>query len=109
VREAWRFVAVLLASPGLEVLVPTDRHAEVASQVFDEVPHVSGNLVHDAHTAVLMREHGIRRIFTRDTDFHRFPFLDPLDPLSRSPGRTRSVDPSTSGASSNKAVSPSRR
>lgn len=82
VREAWRFVAVLLASPGLEVLVPTDRHAEVASQVFDEVPHVSGNLVHDAHTAVLMREHGIRRIFTRDTDFHRFPFLDPLDPLS---------------------------
>jgi predicted nucleic acid-binding protein len=30
--------------------------------------------MHDAHTAVLMREHGIRTIFTRDSDFHRFPF-----------------------------------
>jgi hypothetical protein len=30
-----------------------------------------------------MREHGIRRIITRDTDFHRFPFLEPVDPLVR--------------------------
>jgi hypothetical protein len=28
------------------------------------------------------REHGIRRIYTRDTDFHRFPFLEPIDPLA---------------------------
>lgn len=27
-------------------------------------------------------EHGIRRIYTRDTDFHRFPFLDVIDPLA---------------------------
>lgn len=81
-RDAWRFVEALLASPGLEVLVPTERHAAVAARVLDEIPHVAGNLVHDAHTAVLMREHGIRRIVTRDTDFHRFPFLDPIDPLA---------------------------
>ena len=81
-REAWRFVAALLASPGLDVLAPTDRHAAVAAQVFAEIPHLSGNLVHDAHTAVLMREHGIRRIVTRDTDFHRFPFLEPMDPIT---------------------------
>lgn len=36
--------------------------------------------MHVAHTAVLMREHGIERIFTRDTDFHRFPFLETVDP-----------------------------
>ena len=35
----------------------------------------------DAHTAVLMREHGVRRIYTRDTDFHRFPFIEVVDPL----------------------------
>jgi predicted nucleic acid-binding protein len=29
-----------------------------------------------------MREHGIRRLYTRDTDFHRFPFLDVIDPLA---------------------------
>ena len=37
--------------------------------------------VHDAHTAILMREHGIRRIRTRDMDFHRFGFLEVVDPL----------------------------
>jgi hypothetical protein len=28
-----------------------------------------------------MREHGIRRIYTRDTDFHRFSFVEPIDPV----------------------------
>jgi hypothetical protein len=48
-----------------------------------ELPHLAGNLMHDAHTAVLMREHGIRVIYTRDTDFHRFPFLELIDPVAR--------------------------
>lgn len=28
-----------------------------------------------------MREHGIKQICTRDTDFNRFPFLEVIDPL----------------------------
>jgi len=79
---AWGFVAAVLASPGLGVLAPTERHAEVAEQVIAGLPHLAGNLFHDAHTAILMREHGIRRIITRDTDFHRFPFLETIDPLA---------------------------
>jgi uncharacterized protein len=78
---AWGFITALLASSGLDVLVPTQRHAEVAGQVISELPHLSGNLLHDAHTAILMREHGIRRVCTRDTDFHRFPFLEVVDPF----------------------------
>ncbi len=78
---AWEFVTALLASPGLGVLVPTQRHAEVAAEVILELPHLVGNLFHDTHTAILMREHGIGRICTRDTDFNRFPFLEVIDPL----------------------------
>lgn len=78
---AWDFVSGLLASPGLSILVPTQRHSDVAAQVIRELPHLAGNLFHDAHTAILMREHGIRRVCTRDTDFHRFPFLEVFDPL----------------------------
>lgn len=80
VEEAWRFVEAVLACPSLGILMPTDRHVQVASLVFREIPHLNGNLIHDAKTAILMREHGIRRIYTRDTDFHRFPFLEPVDP-----------------------------
>lgn len=78
---AWEFVKALLVAPGLAVLVPTQRHADVAAEVISELPHLAGNLLHDTHTAILMREHGIRQICTRDTDFHRFPFLQVIDPL----------------------------
>lgn len=81
ISEAWRFVTALMASPGLDLLVPTQRHAEIADGVISELPHLSGNILHDAHTAILMREHGIRQICTRDTDFHRFSFLEIVDPL----------------------------
>jgi toxin-antitoxin system PIN domain toxin len=81
VPAAWGFIEALLASPGLRILTPTGRHRAVAGEVFRELPHLSGNLIHDATTAILMREHGVRRIYTRDTHFHRFPFLEPLDPL----------------------------
>lgn len=79
---AWEFVQALLACPGLDVLAATERHADVAAQVFAEHPHIAGNLVHDAHTVILMREHGIRRIVTRDTDFHRFKSIEPVDPVA---------------------------
>jgi uncharacterized protein len=82
VQQAWEFISGLLDSPGLTVLVPTSRHAEVAGQVFAELPHLAGNIIHDSHTAILMRENGIRRICTRDTDFHRFPFLEVVEPVT---------------------------
>jgi toxin-antitoxin system PIN domain toxin len=81
-NAAWGFIETILASRSLEILIPTERHAAVAAEVFAEMPFLGGNLMHDAHTAVLMREHGIRRIYTRDADFHRFKFLEPLDPLT---------------------------
>jgi len=79
---AWGFVKALLASPGLGLLIATERHADVADRVIAELPQLAGNLFHDAHTAILMREHGLRRVATRDTDFHRFPFLEVVDPLA---------------------------
>jgi len=79
--QAMAFVSALLQSPGLGVLVATDRHVRVAAQVVSELPWISGNRVHDAHTAILMREHGVRRICTRDSDFRRFPFVEVVDPL----------------------------
>lgn len=82
--QARRFMDSLFASPALIVLAESDRHADVAGEVFKELGiSLSGNLIHDAHTAVLMREHGIRRIYTRDADFHRFGFLEVIDPLQR--------------------------
>lgn len=81
-RDAHRFVEALIASPGLEILVQTDRHRDVLREVMDDVPGIAGNLWHDTETATLMREHGVRRICTRDTHFHRYGFLEPIDPMT---------------------------
>lgn len=88
-REAWRFVDAVLASPSLGMLVPGERHREVAAGIFAEQPSLAGNLLHDAHTAALMLEHGVRVIYTRDTDFHRFRFLEPVDPAGSAPAGGR--------------------
>ena len=43
---------------------------------------VRGNLVPDAHIAALLREQGVKRIYSRDRDFLKFPFLKVVDPFS---------------------------
>jgi toxin-antitoxin system PIN domain toxin len=79
---AWRYLEGLLASPGLSVLSETERHRAFVSAVIEDSPALRGGLFHDGHTAILMREHGIRRIVTNDSDFHRFGFVEVIDPLS---------------------------
>lgn len=80
--EAWGFVEALLESPGFDLLAETGRHPAVVAEVFAEVPSLAGSTLHDAHTAILMREHGIRTIYTRDRDFQRFPFIEAVNPLA---------------------------
>ena len=79
--ESWSFLDALFASPSLRVLVETEQHRHVAAEVLREVPGLTGNLVFDAHTAILMRENGIKTIYTRDSDFRKFSFLETIDPI----------------------------
>jgi uncharacterized protein len=43
---------------------------------------VRGRVVTDAHIVALMRQHGVRTIYTRDRDFRRFDGIDPIDPFA---------------------------
>ena len=79
--EALGFMESLLASPGTTLLVATNRHPAVLRETLNELPHLRGSVMHDLHVAVLLREHGISQIVTRDLGFHRFPFLTVIDPL----------------------------
>ena len=81
VRAAWGFAAALRAAPGLSLLVEGERHEDIVGALLAELPDLRGNVLHDTRTAALMREHGVRVIYTRDTGFHRFPFLEVRDPL----------------------------
>lgn len=81
IAKAWEFVDVLLASPSLSVLLETGHHAATARSVMGAVAGLRGNAVHDAHIVALMREHGVRRVCTRNAEFHRFDAIEVVDPL----------------------------
>jgi toxin-antitoxin system PIN domain toxin len=40
-----------------------------------------GNDVPDGHLATLMRQYGVKMIYTRDRGFRRFDGIDPVDPF----------------------------
>lgn len=42
---------------------------------------VRGNLVPDAHLAAILHQHGVKRLYSADTDFLKFRFLEVVNPL----------------------------
>jgi toxin-antitoxin system PIN domain toxin len=82
-RQALDFLAPFLAADHVHVLHAADEHWMVLDQVLSTITHPSGNLFFDVRTVVLMREHGIRRIFTTDTDFLQFDGIEVINPLRR--------------------------
>ena len=78
--EAHEWLRVLLATPRVDVLVETERHGEVLSELVAAHPRLKGNLLHDFHTAAVMREHGVTEIRTADSDFRQFDFLNVVNP-----------------------------
>lgn len=81
ISEAWTDVEVWLSSDSLSILTQSQRHPAIAAEVFNSAPDLAGNIVFDARTAILMREHGIRRIYTRDRNFERFDFIEVINPI----------------------------
>lgn len=79
-ETAWGNVQQLLKLPRARVIQETDSfaldYAEVAKSA-----GVYGNLVPDAHIATILRQHGVRRFYTADTDFKKFGFLEVVNPL----------------------------
>jgi toxin-antitoxin system PIN domain toxin len=79
--EALGNVAALLSLPRVRVLAEAEGFLAVYREVTGAFP-VRGNLVPDAHLAALLRQHGVRRLYTTDADFRKFDFLDVRDPFA---------------------------
>lgn len=82
IGQAWGFLEALFDTAVFGMLVETERHAGVLAEMQGEYPSIAGNLLHDFHTAVLMKEHGLSEIRTADADFHQFKFLRVVNPVS---------------------------
>lgn len=79
--EALDNVEALMRLPRVRALGEGDGFLAAYRQATEGVV-VRGNLVPDAHLATLLRQHGVRRLYTKDADFRKFPFLEVRDPFS---------------------------
>jgi uncharacterized protein len=80
-QQSWEFLDDLIQRTNLTVLNETKEHSRFLHELTGKYPRVSANLVHDFHTAVILYEHGIRTIYTADTDFLQFTFVEAIDPV----------------------------
>lgn len=74
-------VAALLGLRQVRTLSEQEGFLEVYREVAGRFP-VRGNLVPDAHLAAILRQHGVRTLYTSDVDFRKFDFLQIRDPLA---------------------------
>jgi toxin-antitoxin system PIN domain toxin len=80
-EEALSNVTGLLQLPRVRPLGEADGFLDVYREVAGRLP-ARGNVVPDVHLAAVLRQHGVRRLYTSDVDFRRFDFLDVRDPFT---------------------------
>lgn len=79
-QQAWENVTSLLALPRCRVITEQEGFELDYGRV-SQVIGMKGNLVPDAHLAVILQQHGVSKIYTADTDFRKFGFLNVVNPL----------------------------
>ena len=62
-------------------LQETKSHSKIFIEIVRAFPTLKGNLIHDAHYATLLKEHGVQKIVTADMDFKKFDFLEVINPI----------------------------
>jgi toxin-antitoxin system PIN domain toxin len=83
-REAISFIRPFLKSPSFLILTTEERHWTLLESILGKLTRPAGNLFFDIRTVALMHEHGVREIYTSDTDFLQFPDIKVINPLRAS-------------------------
>ncbi len=79
--EAMKNIETLLNLPHVRFLAEEEGFWDIYRELTAKVP-TRGNLVPDAHLAAILRQHGIKKLYSHDRDFLKFAFLDVRDPFA---------------------------
>jgi toxin-antitoxin system PIN domain toxin len=81
IKQALGNIKNLLAQPAVIRLDAGRDHLVYFEKIVSQVAPVKGNFVHDCRIAAIMKEHGVREILTRDSDFRKIPGLSVVNPF----------------------------
>ncbi len=79
-EKAWQNIQTLKTHPAIRFIAADDKSWDVYESLQKEIP-IRGNLVPDAVIASILEANNIKKIYTHDRDFFKFPFLKPVDPV----------------------------
>jgi toxin-antitoxin system PIN domain toxin len=79
--EAMANIGMFLSLPHIRFLSEEEGFWDIYRELTAEVP-TRGNLVPDAHLAAILRQHGVKKLYSHDRDFLKFAFLDVHDPIA---------------------------
>jgi len=79
--EALANIEGLVGLPHVRMVAEEEGFLAVYREVTGAFP-VRGNLVPDAHLVAVLKQHGVKTLFTHDADFRKFAFLDVRDPFA---------------------------
>jgi hypothetical protein len=74
-------IGMFLSLPHVRFLSEEEGFWDIYRELTAEVP-TRGNLVPDAHLAAILRQHGVKKLYSHDRDFLKFAFLDLHDPIA---------------------------
>jgi toxin-antitoxin system PIN domain toxin len=80
IREAEGNVDALVRLPNVRLLSEQEGFWDLYRESTQGLV-VRGKLVPDAHLATLLRQHGVRVLYTNDRDFRKFDFLEVRSPF----------------------------
>jgi toxin-antitoxin system PIN domain toxin len=81
--SALEFLHILLTSETVHLLRTGERHWDVLAKVVGETSFPAGNLFFDICTVAMMREAGVRTLYTADQDFLQFGGIEVVNPVRR--------------------------
>ena len=79
--EALANLEALVNLSHVRMLSEEDGFLKVYAEVTGGEP-LRGKLVPDAHLAAILLQHDVRKLYTNDSDFRRFSFLDVRNPFT---------------------------
>lgn len=91
-QDAMSFLSSFLNAPNISILIAQDTHVEILQEILATLSKPCGNLFFDIRTVVLMKEHGIKEIYTSDKDFLQFSNIRVIDPLKPNPQSENAQD-----------------
>ncbi len=68
----------LFEAYGIRVLDEATDWWQDLSLVAKEIPGLKGNEIFDARIALCLKQHGVKKIYTHDSDFKKYSFLQPI-------------------------------